>query len=89
MKYSLIAALAAAALAAACTHSTGTAGAPSFGQSTEGNADRQMTPAVTDARPPEGSGSQGALAQSRYRTGTTKPLMPASSSIANPTSTSD
>ena len=89
MKYNLIAALAAAALAAACTHSTGTAGAPSFGQASGTNADRQMTPGATDATPPEGSGSQGALAQSRYRTGTTKPLLPSSSSIANPSTTAD
>jgi hypothetical protein len=85
MKYSLFAALAAAALGAACTHAVDASGAPSFGAAAEANRDRQMTPAVTDAAPPEGSGSQGVLAQSRYRTGATKPLLPSSSSIANPT----
>jgi hypothetical protein len=85
MKYSLIAALAAAALAAACTHAVDTSGVASFGQASGNNADRQVTPAAADTTPPEGSGSQGALAQSRYRTGTTKPLLPSSSSIANPT----
>ncbi|QGZ96591.1 hypothetical protein [Terricaulis silvestris] len=87
MKYSLFAALAAAALGAACTHPIDNSGAPSFGEATEANRDRQMTPVVVEAAPPEGSGSQGVLAQSRYRAGTTKPLLPSSSSIANPSTT--
>jgi hypothetical protein len=88
MKYSLFAALAAAALGAACTHPIDTSGAPTFGEAAETNRDRQVTPVVAEAAPPEGSGSQGVLAQSRYRTGTTKPLLPSSASIANP-STAD
>jgi hypothetical protein len=88
MKYSLFAALALAALSAACTHAVDTSGVPSFGEAAETNRDRQMTSVVVEAAAPEGNGSQGALAQSRYRTGTTKPLLPSSSSIANP-STAD
>lgn len=84
MKNSLIAALAAAAFAAACTHSTGTSGVASFGQSAESNLERQVTSGPADARPPEGGGSQGALAQMRYRTGTTKPLRTSSASVSNP-----
>jgi hypothetical protein len=48
---------------------------------------RQINPGATDPASPEGSGSQGALAQSRYRTGTTKPLLPSNSSVANPSTT--
>lgn len=88
MKYHLIAAaLAAATLSAACTHVVDTAGAPAFGQAVEANQARQKAPGAVNQTPPEGSGSQGALAQERYRTGTTKPLLPSSSSIANPTPT--
>jgi hypothetical protein len=40
-------------------------------------------PADPTLEPPEGSGAQGAEAQTRYKTGTTRPLLPTSSSIAN------
>jgi hypothetical protein len=88
MKYRVFAALAAAAaVAAACAHPVDTAGAPSFGQSDQTLRTQQVMPmSQVDTTPPEGSGSQGALAQGRYRTGTTKPLLPSSSSIANPSS---
>lgn len=87
MRTKLLAVLAAAALAAACAHSVDTAGVETFGQAVENNGQHQIIPAATDTRAPEGSGAQGALAQSRYRTGTTEPLLPSSSSIANPSST--
>jgi hypothetical protein len=87
MKHKFLAALVAAAIATACTHAVDASGAPSFGQAAETNLSRQINPGATDPASPEGSGSQGALAQSRYRTGTTKPLLPSNSSVANPSTT--
>jgi hypothetical protein len=80
----MIFALVAVGFAVACTHPTDRANVPTFGQAVGSNQERQIVPGEADAAPPEGSGSQGALAQSRYRTGMTKPLLPSSSSIANP-----
>ncbi len=74
--------LAALALAlSACSHPVDTAGADSFG-----DAVRMMHAAQTapEAEAPEGSGAQGALAQQRYKAGQTHPLMPSSTSLANP-----
>lgn len=75
-----------AAFAVACTHATDTAGAPSFGQALRTNREAQTNPTTVDPAAPEGSGAQGALGQQRYRTGQTRPLMPASSSTTNSSS---
>ncbi|MGD9966259.1 MAG: hypothetical protein AB7T59_07045 [Hyphomonadaceae bacterium] len=78
-------AFSALALASACTHPVDTAGAPSFGAAVEAMQEAQTAPGVVSAAPPEGSGAQGELAQERYRNGQTRPLMPATTSSANPT----
>jgi hypothetical protein len=49
--------------------------------------DAQAAPGAVSDEPPEGSGAQGALAQQRYQTGNTRPLLPATTSSANPTAT--
>jgi hypothetical protein len=86
MKTHLIAAAAIAALAAACTTPVDTSGAPSFGEAVRINTQAQTVPGSTSLEAPEGSGAQGAEAQTRYKTGTTRPLMPASTSATNPAS---
>jgi hypothetical protein len=86
MKTHLIAAAGLAALAAACTTPVDTAGAPSFGEAVRINTQAQTAPGSTSLEAPEGSGAQGAEAQTRYKTGNTRPLQPASTSSANPSS---
>lgn len=78
-------ALSALVLVCACAHrKTDTAGAPSFGASVQ-TLQTQVVPGSVSAEPPEGSGAQGALAQERYQTGNTRPLLPTTTSSANPT----
>lgn len=79
-------ALSALVLVSACLHPVDTAGAPSFGASVEEMHRNQTSQEQTSEEPPEGSGSVGALAQERYRTGHTRPLMPTTTSSANPSS---
>ena len=73
-------------LASACSHPVDTAGAPSFGASVQAMHSSQTTPEAASDEAPEGSGAVGALAQERYRTGQTRPLMPTTTSSANPSS---
>lgn len=77
-------ALTALALAGACSHKIDTVGAPDFGASVEAMHRAQAVPGQVSDEPPEGSGAQGALAQERYETGQTRPLLPTSTSSANP-----
>lgn len=77
-------ALSALVLASACLHPVDTASAPSFGASVDAMHRNQTTPGPVSDEPPEGSGAVGALAQERYRTGQTRPLMPTTTSSANP-----
>lgn len=77
-------AFAALTLLSACAHKTDSSGAPSFGASLQTMQEAQATPDAETEAPPEGSGAQGALAQERYRTGTTRPLLPSTTSAANP-----
>lgn len=84
MRIHLIAAAGLAALAAACTTTPDTAGAPSFGESVRAMHEAQAIPTEASAEAPEGSGAQGALAQTRYKTGNTRPLPAASVSSMNP-----
>jgi hypothetical protein len=80
-------ALAALGFAAACTHPVDRANAPAFGAAVEMNRNAQEVSAgAAGQQPPEGSGAVGTLAQTRYKTGQTRPLLPTSSSIANPSS---
>lgn len=79
----LIALSALAVLAASCTQSIGTAGVPSFGASLEAMREAQTATGVTSTEAPEGSGAQGAGAQTRYKTGRTHPLRPATTSSVN------
>lgn len=79
-------ALSALLLTSACLHPLDTAGAPSFGVSVEAMQNNQATPEAVSDEAPEGSGAVGALAQERYRTGRTRPLMPTTTSSANPSS---
>lgn len=76
-----IAALAAASLAAGCTHPAQMA--LSFGDSVEAMHRAQTIPTEATQQPPEGGGASGALAQRRYETGTTKPLLSSSTSTTN------
>jgi len=81
-------ALSALALVGACAHrKTDTAGAPSFGVSVQTLQSEQAMPGAVSEQPPEGSGAQGALAQERYQTGNTRPLLPSTTSSANPSTT--
>lgn len=81
-------AFSALALVSACAHDkTDTAGAPSFGVSAQRLQDAQAAPGAVSEAPPEGSGAQGALAQQRYQTGATRPLLPATTSAANSATT--
>jgi hypothetical protein len=73
-------------LAAACTTPVDRSSAPSFGEAVRMNVEAQTTPSSPTMEPPEGDGAQGAEAQTRYKTGQTRPLLPASTSAANPTS---
>lgn len=84
MRTHLIAAAGLAALAAACSTTPDTAGNPSFGESVRAMHDAQALTTETSAEAPEGSGAQGALAQTRYKTGDTRPLPAASVSSLNP-----
>jgi len=69
-------------LLAGCTHPAHMA--PSFGDSVEAMHRAQTIEAAPTQEPPTGSGATGASAQSRYQSGTTKPLMSsATSSTAN------
>lgn len=79
-------ALSALTLTSACLHPVDTAGAPSFGASVQAMHGNQATPGAGSTEAPEGSGAVGALAQERYRTGQTRPLMPTTTSSANPSS---
>lgn len=72
---------------AACT-SVGSSRAPGLGQSTHQMQQAQSERTEVSSENPEGGGASGALAQTRYKTGHTTPLLPASTSSANPTSTS-
>lgn len=82
----ILLALSALALASACTHAVDTAGAPSFGASVATLQAAQAVPGAVSEEPPEGSGAVGALAQERYQNGQTRPLLPTTTSSANPTS---
>lgn len=85
MRTLLLSAAATLALgASACTHPADSAGAPGFGDAVSMMHAAQTIPAEPTTEAPEGSGAQGALAQTRYKTGTTLPLLPASSSTMNP-----
>jgi hypothetical protein len=78
-------ALSALTLLCACSHAVDTASAPSFGVSTQMLHNAQTVLGPVSEEPPEGSGAQGALAQDRYQTGQTRPLLPTTTSSANPT----
>lgn len=73
-------------LASACTTPADRSGAPSFGDAVRTNTEAQATTSATTTEPPEGSGAQGAGAQTRYKTGATRMLLPGSTSTANPSS---
>lgn len=78
-------ALAALAFTAACAHSVDRANAPAFGAAIEGNRDAQVvSTAAPTQEEPDGSGAVGALAQTRYKTGQTRPLLPTNASVSNP-----
>jgi hypothetical protein len=79
-------ALSALTLTRACLHPVDTADAPSFGASVQAMHSNQATPEAVSDEAPEGSGAVGALAQERYRTGRTRPLMSTTTSSANPSS---
>jgi hypothetical protein len=83
MKNRLIITLAAVAIVAACAHPADTAGAPSFGASVETMHQAQRVSDTAETGAPAGSGAVGALAQTRYKTGQTRPLAPASTSTVN------
>ncbi len=70
----------------ACEHTTGTAGAPNFGQSVAAARTAQVDDTAPSTQAPEGDGAAGALAQSRYHTDTTRALLPSSTSSNNPSS---
>lgn len=78
-------ALSALTLAAACTHPGDSA--PAFKASVEAMHRAQTVPDTVSEEPPEGSASVGVLAQERYRDGRTRPLMPTTTSSANPSTT--
>lgn len=84
----ILLALSALAFTCACVSSdkVDTAGAPSFGASLETMQNVQAVPGAVSEEPPEGSGAVGALAQERYKTGQTRPLLPTTTSTANPSS---
>jgi hypothetical protein len=84
MKNRVIISLAAVAIVAACAHPADTAGAPSFGASVEAMHEAQRVSDTAEPGAPDGSGAVGALAQTRYKTGQTRPLVPASTSALNP-----
>ena len=84
MKTRLILAGAALAALAACAHPVDTAGAPNFGAAVERNMAAQAIPTAASTQAPESGGATGALAQQRYKTGNTRPLMSSSTSNANP-----
>ncbi len=67
-----------------CSHKVDTVGAPTFGASVETLHNAQALPETVSETEPEGSGAQGALAQKRYETGQTRPLLPTNTSSANP-----
>ena len=71
-------------LAAACTTPADRSGNPSFGEAVRMNTAAQTSAATPSMEPPEGGAAQGVDAQTRYKTGQTRPLMPASTSSANP-----
>lgn len=73
-----LAAAAALLLAAGCTHPGHMA--PSFGESVEAMHRAQVIEPEPTQEPPEGGGASGALAQSRYQTGTTKALQSSATS---------
>lgn len=79
-------ALSTLALLGACAGKVDTAGAPSFGASVELMHERQAMPGHVSDDPPEGSSAVGALAQERYQDGRTRPLLPTTTSSANPSS---
>lgn len=70
----------------ACEHTTATSGTPGFGQSIAAAQHAQTDAAPPSTEAPQGSGAAGALAQTRYQTGNTRPLLPSSTSSNNPSS---
>ena len=66
----------------ACAYTT----SPNFGHALATAQAAQAEPAAPTDAAPEGSGAVGALAQGRYKTGSTRPLLPSSTSVANPSS---
>jgi hypothetical protein len=78
-------ALSALTLLCACAHKIDTVDAPTYGASVQLMHDAQTEPGPVSEQPPEGSGAQAALAQERYQTGQTRPLLPTTTSSANPT----
>lgn len=80
--------LSAAAFVVTACSSVGASHAPSFGRSAERMHQAQSEQSEVSSEAPEGGGASGALAQTRYKTGQTTPLMPSSTSSANPTSSS-
>lgn len=79
-----LAAAAALSLVAGCTHPGQMA--DGFGDSVAAMHRAQTIEAAPTQEPPEGGGASGALAQSRYQTGTTKPLMSSSTSSTSTSS---
>ncbi len=75
-------AAAALTLLAACANPNRPA--PGFGDSVAAMHRAQTVPSDVTLEPPEGSGAAGALAQTRYQTGSTKPLLSSATSAANP-----
>lgn len=82
----IVAAGALAALAAACTHPTDSSAASSFGEALRTMQTAQTVPGEVSTAPPEGSGAQGAAAQTRYKAGQTTPLLAPNDSVMNPSS---
>lgn len=80
----MMAAAGLSAVLAGCTHPAETA--PGFGHAVQMMQSRQAVPEAVSTTPPEGGGASGALAQTRYRTGQTKPLLNASTSSTNTSS---
>jgi hypothetical protein len=73
---------------AACVSSekVDTASAPTFGHAVSSNYAAQASTTPASEQPPVGTGTQGALAQQRYNSGQTKPLMPSSTALTQTTS---
>jgi len=84
MRTRAIITLAAVAVVAACAHPVDSAGARSFGASVEAMHEAQRIADTAQPGAPVGSGAVGALAQTRYKGGQTRPLVPASTSTLNP-----